>query len=223
MDVKGLLILSLIATATVVIARQVRRPTWWPGQLTARSMNWRHLAVTSWGLQHVAFEPGFTILDVGCGGGRTIQQLSTLAPSGHVYGVDYAAASVAVATKVNAAAIAAGRVDIVCGSVSNLPFAPDMFDVVTAVETHYYWPDLIENLKEVRRVLKPGGRLAIIAESYRGKRFGAAETLAMGILGGTLLTTGAHRDALVGAGYSDVEILEERRRGWVCAVGRKSS
>jgi hypothetical protein len=45
----------------------------------------------------------------------------------------------------------------------------------------------------------------------------------MRLLGGTLLTTRAHRDALVAAGYSNVEVFEERRRGRICAVGTKST
>jgi SAM-dependent methyltransferase len=221
MNLQGLLILGLTVGATVVIARQVRKPTWWTGRMIARSMNLRHSALTAWGLRHLAFEPGSTILDVGCGGGHAIQQLTALAPRGKVYGVDYSAASVAVASEVNAASIATGRADIRRGSVSNLPFEAGMFDVVTAVETHYYWPDFASDLKEVGRILKPGGRVAIIAESYRGKRFDSADRLAMGMLGGRLLTTDVHRDALHAAGFSDVEVFEERRRGWMCAVGTK--
>jgi len=58
-------------------------------------------------------------------------------------------------------------VDIRQGSVSAMPFTDEIFDAVTAVETHYYWPNLVSDLKEVRRVLRPGDRLAIIAEAYR--------------------------------------------------------
>ena len=45
-------------------------------------------------------------------------------------------------------------------------------DVVTAVKTHYYWPDLHADLREILRVLKPGGALVVIAEAYRGQRLG---------------------------------------------------
>ena len=218
---QGVLVVSLTVLASVALARQCRKPTWWPGRLFARLMNARHFGVTAWGLKHITFEPHFTVLDVGCGGGRTIQQLLALAPEGKVYGVDYSGASVAVATKINAPAIAAGCVDIRRGSVSNLPFAPHTFDVVTAVETHYYWPNLKADLEEVRRVLKPGGRVAIIAESYRGKRFDATDRVAIRLLGSRLLTTDEHREALLAAGYADAEVFEDTRRGWICAVGTK--
>ncbi len=58
-------------------------------------MNVSHSRVADWGLQHVRIEKDFTILDVGCGGGRTIQKLAALATEGIVYGVDYAKGSVA--------------------------------------------------------------------------------------------------------------------------------
>jgi SAM-dependent methyltransferase len=207
----------------IVFIQQCRKPTGWPGQLAARLMNSSHLGVTTWGLQQVSIAPDAHILDVGCGGGKTIQRLLELAPEGRVSGVDYAGASVAVATKLNAASIAAGRADVRRASVSSLPFPPDTFDLVTAVETHYYWPNLEADLREVHRVLKPGGRVAIIAESYRGKRFGTADVLAMSLLGARLRSLEEHREVLSAAGFTDVKVLEKRDRGWMCAVGRRAS
>jgi SAM-dependent methyltransferase len=102
-------------------------------------MNASHAAVTEWGLGHIPIEKDFTFLDVGCGGGRTIDWLASRARS--VYGVDYSEASVAMAREINARAIAEGRVDIRQGSVSHLPFPNATFDVAIAVETHYYWPN----------------------------------------------------------------------------------
>src|SRR5260370_33010975 len=57
------------------------------------------------------------------------------------------------------------------GSVTALPFPDRTFDIVTAVETHYYWPDLPANVREILRVLKPGGTFALIAETYLGGSF----------------------------------------------------
>jgi SAM-dependent methyltransferase len=72
--------------------------------------------------------------------------------------------------------IAQGCVFIAQASVSKLPFKDGKFDVDTAVETQYYWPDLKNDKGEILRVLKPGGRLMIVAESYKG----SAERLAAG-------------------------------------------
>src|SRR5690242_10690637 len=145
-------------------------------------MNARHGRVTDWGLGHVQIGKAFTILDVGCGGGRTIQKLAAAASAGKVSGIDYSAASVAQARRTNREEIAQGRVDVQQGSVSRLPFPDATFDLVTAVETHYYWPYLADDLREVRRVLKPGGTLVVIAETYQGSTFSALLWPAMKLL-----------------------------------------
>jgi ubiquinone/menaquinone biosynthesis C-methylase UbiE len=89
---------------------------------------------------YVQIENDFTILDMGCGGGWTIQKLAASAAQGTVYGVDYAKDSVAASRAKNAKLVQAGRVENKHASVSQLPFPEDKFDVVTAVETQYYWP-----------------------------------------------------------------------------------
>jgi ubiquinone/menaquinone biosynthesis C-methylase UbiE len=183
-------------------------------------MNRSHSSVTDWGLGHVSIAAHDAILDVGCGGGRTIQKLAAVATGGLICGVDYSSASAAAARRTNADAIAAGRVRILEGTVSRLPFPDAAFDLVTAVETHYYWPDLVADLRETRRVLKQGGRILIIAETYR--RQGGVDALfgpVMRLLGGRYLTADQHREALTGAGFVDVVVEVERRKGWICARG----
>jgi len=212
---------ALTVAAVLLLMRQCRKPAWWPGQLIARAMNRQHAGVTDWGLGHVQLARNFTILDVGCGGGRTVDELATIASEGRVHGVDYSAASVAVARRTNARWIAAGRVDIQQGSVSKLPFRDDTFDVVTAVETHYYWPDLVADMHEILRVLKAGGRLLLVAESYKGRRDDALYRPVMKLLGATYLSVSEHGERLAAAGYSEIEVFDERGKGWLCAVGTK--
>jgi SAM-dependent methyltransferase len=206
--------IALSVLAVVVVTSQCRKPAGWLGRLLARNMNARHAGVTAWGLGHVPLESSFTVLDVGCGGGATIRRLAEAVPDGKVYGIDYSAASVDVARRVNARRIEEGRVDIRQGTVSRLPFPDGTFDFVSAVETHYYWPDLSRDLREILRTLKPGGRVAIIAETYRGSRLDALYRPAMSLLRATYLSVKE-------AGFADVEVAEERRKGWICAVGRK--
>ena len=147
---------------------QCQHPTGWLGRFLLWNMNSRHSKVTDWGLSHIAIAKGDTVLDVGCGGGRTVSKLAAMASEGKVYGVDFSRESVAAATRTNRQWIAIGRVEIREASVSQLPFSEDMFDVVTAVETHFWWPDLQAGMRELLRVLKPGGALIIIGEVYKG-------------------------------------------------------
>jgi ubiquinone/menaquinone biosynthesis C-methylase UbiE len=161
------------------------------------------------------------ILDVGCGGGRTVRKLAGLAPEGKVVGLDYSAASVAVSRETNADDIAAGRVQVAQGSVAALPFPDCTFDVVTAVETHYYWPDLAANVGEVLRVLKPGGTFALIAETYRGGPFRLLYGMVMPLLGAAFLNDPEHRDLLTKAGFAEVVTKHVSGKNWICATGRR--
>jgi ubiquinone/menaquinone biosynthesis C-methylase UbiE len=186
-------------------------------------MNSRHSKVTDWGLSHISVGQSDTILDIGCGGGRTVSKLAAVATQGKVVGVDYSPESVAVAGKANRPWIEIGRVEICEGSVSQLPFAADMFDLITAVETHFWWPDLQTDMREVFRVQKPGGTLVVIAEVYKGANTATAK-LAEKYLPRTglkLLTVAEHRDLLAQAGYTEVRDIEEPGKGWICVIGKK--
>jgi SAM-dependent methyltransferase len=211
-------------TTTPPLAEQWRRPTGWLGRLIVRQMNWHHAKLTAWGLGNLSISPRDTILDVGCGGGSTVKRLAALVTQGTVTGLDYSEASLAVARGANARWIAKGRVELRQGSVSQLPFPDNAFDLVTAVETHFFWPDLVGDLREILRTLKPGGTVMLLAEVYKGgdgKHAKVADEFAS-LMGLTLLTPEGHREAFVRAGYSDVRIVEDRGKGWICGVGRKT-
>ena len=203
---------------------QCQKPSGWLGRLVLRNMNARHSGVTDWGLSHVLVEKQFTILDVGCGGGRTVGKLAAMASEGKVYGVDYSAASVAVATKTNQEWIRTGRVEVREGNVLALPFADDTFDLVTAVETHFWWPDLPAGFREIFRVLRPGGRVAVIGEIYKGAQTTMAKLVEKHApkTGMQVLTPDEHAQMLSDAGFTDVQIATEPGKGWIFAGGKKS-
>jgi len=193
------------------------------GRIFLWEMNLKHSRLTDWGLSHVSIGETDTILDVGCGGGRTIRKMAALVSQGKVYGIDHSEASVAGARRTNSREIAASRVAIQHGSVSQLPFADNFFDLVTGVETHFFWPHLPADMQEVHRVLKPGGSLILIAEVYKGSmaRTGRLAEKYESLMGMTLLTAAEHRELFETAGFAEVQVFEERNKGWICATGRK--
>jgi len=186
-------------------------------------MNSRHSELTDWGLSQVSIKPRDTILDVGCGGGRTVSKLADRATQGKVYGVDHSEVSVAMARKLNAGWIDKQRVEICEGTVAELPFPGQTFDLVTAVETHFWWPDLAAGVREVRRVLKPGGWVLIVAEVYKGAATRMAKLVERHAprTGIKLLSVAEHRDLLVNAGYGEVQVIEDANKGWLCGIGNK--
>jgi ubiquinone/menaquinone biosynthesis C-methylase UbiE len=181
--------------------------------------------VTDWGLSKVSIRQTDIILDVGCGGGRTVNKLAAVATQGKVYGLDYSTASVAMARKINRQGMKMGRVEVREGSVSQLPFPDGVFDLVTAIETHFWWSDLPGDMREVLRVLKPGGTLVVIAEIYKGAATKTAKIAEeyLPLSGMKLLSLNEHRDLFLNSGYENIQISEESRKGWICGIGRKPS
>jgi SAM-dependent methyltransferase len=204
------------------IVNQARKPTGAFGKLFARGMNVAHWPAIQWGLEHVDIERADVILDVGCGGGKTIRHMAGLAQDGKVYGIDYSEASVAAATRFNRRLIAAGRVDIRHGSVASLPFPDAMFDVVTAAETSYFWPDLVENLREIRRVLKPGGRLLLINEAYQDASLKNMNMQWAKVGGFTIYSPDEYGAFFTQAGFAGIQIDTLPAKTWLSVVGVKS-
>lgn len=142
---------------------QCARPEGSLGRAMLCFMNYTHAPLTNWGLKLVNVQDGWTMLDVGCGGGFTIRRLLKRSKDAQVYGIDISEESVTKARQVNAEVLDK-QVYVTQGSAEQLPYNDEMFDLVTAVETAYFWPNLPDCLQEVRRVLKPGGKFAIMVE-----------------------------------------------------------
>lgn len=202
---------------------QCQKPTGWLGRFVLWRMNSGHSKLTDWGLSHVSIKPCDFVLDVGCGGGRTVSKLAAIAAEGKVYGIDFSKESVAFAKKTNRIWIDKGCVEIQEASVSQLPFSDNTFDVVTAVETHFWWPDLSAGMREVLRVLKPGGSLIVIAEVYKGANsiISKLAEKSAALSGMKMLSVDEHRELFANAGYSNVQIDTDTGKGWICATAVK--
>ncbi len=213
--------MSGLEERTVRTPSQLQKPSGWAGRFVLWLMNRRHSRLTDWGLQHVRIDRRHVILDVGCGGGRTVNKLVALASEGKVFGADYSPESVRAARRMNRRWIERGSVDIRQASVTELPFADDTFDLVTAIETHFWWPDLAGGVREIQRVLKRRGQLLIIAEFYDGGKHARFAKLLSRRTGIAALTIDQHREMFATAGFTEVQVTEDAERGWIAASGRK--
>ena len=143
-----------------------RRPEGDAGRVMLARMNESHAKLVEWGLSHIDLSTGDTVLDIGCGGGNTLARMAERVTGGHLVGIDYAETSVEASRAFNMELIEAGRMEILHGSVEALPFDDAHFDAVVTVESFYFWPNPEESLKEVARVVKPGGTFLLLAEIY---------------------------------------------------------
>ncbi|MFA7342262.1 MAG: class I SAM-dependent methyltransferase [Candidatus Methanomethylophilaceae archaeon] len=143
-----------------------RRPQGGQGMEVLKSMNEHHSQLTDWALSHLGGLEPSRILDIGCGGGMALFKMATLYPSSMLDGIDFSSESVRFSIGTNSESLRSGRMSIQEGSVSDLPFPDGSFDLITAFETYFFWPDLRSDLRETVRVLAPGGALLIVSEAY---------------------------------------------------------
>jgi len=200
---------------------QAKKPRGRFGRLLARGMNLGHSGLTKWGLRFVDIASDIHALDIGCGGGRTVARLAGIVTDGRVFGIDYSPDAVVVARKKNRALISEGRVEILEEAVSSMRFSDGAFDLITAFETHYFWPDLGNDLKEVYRVAKQDGQLLIVGAVYKNRRFDRRNRRIVDASGMTYLSIEQFRGLLEGVGFSEFDALEEEKKGWFAVKCRR--
>ena len=147
------------------------------GRFMLRSMNKGHEKLARWGRSYLNIDKNYTVLDLGCGGGRNIEYFLTKADK--VYGLDHSETSVKMASEINKKAIDTGRCQILVGDVKNLPLEDQSIDIVTAFETIYFWNDIEECFREIYRVLKNGGQFLICNEVSSKERRDVKKLLKM--------------------------------------------
>jgi ubiquinone/menaquinone biosynthesis C-methylase UbiE len=186
-------------------------------------MNKMHFDLTSWGLSHVQVKPSFTVLDVGCGGGRTIRRLASRATLGKVYGTDYSKDMVRYAADFNRRLVAQNRVEVIEGTVEKLPFGDAVFDLVTAVETYYFWPNLAKACEEIGRILKLNGSLLMVNEMVMDGVYEVENAELIAKTHVKLLRLEEIQRILYLAGFSEVTIYRKRKSAWNAIVAKKNS
>ena len=130
-----------------------------------KGMNTGHAKLSDWGMSYLPKSTPEEILEIGCGGGRSVYELLKKYPSSKVTAIDFSPVSVDKTAQYNKKAIASGRCVVQKGDVSALEFPKGKFDIATAFETIYFWPGLEKCFTEVFSVLKDGGVFMIVNES----------------------------------------------------------
>ncbi len=188
------------------------------GVETLLNMNEAHKNGAIWALSNLQISPNSKILDIGCGGGANIKRISEISKTAKIYGVDYSPTSVEVSSQLNADLITQKRVEISLGNIEKLNFSDDSFDIVTAFETIYFWPEILENFKEVKRVLKNDGLFFVFLEGT------TKETLdfwSENVFLKNKLQVEEVVDLLKKAGFMDVKFLTKKDTEKTCFFGKK--
>lgn len=159
------------------LGAQLARPRGWPGWLVGQAMRVVNREPIARAVDALDLGAEDVALDLGCGPGAGVALLARAA--GRVHGIDASPTMVRMARRINREAIAHGSVTIGQGNFDAIPLPDASVDKVLAANVAYFWADFAPVLAEIRRVVRPGGRLAIYVtdrETMRHWRFAAPDT-----------------------------------------------
>lgn len=152
------------------------------GRLGGMIMGRRSGQRNEWTLSLLDIEWDDRILEVGCGPGALIQALAARATEGLVAGIDPSPTMLRQAARRNAEAIRKGRVLLRLGSATALPLEDAAFDKAFSANSLPFWPDQEAGVREMWRVLKPGGVIAIILQPRWARTESEVKEIGAGLL-----------------------------------------
>jgi ubiquinone/menaquinone biosynthesis C-methylase UbiE len=180
------------------IAKQAGYPSGVFSGLVAALLNRTTSHINDVTIQLLDIKPTDHVLDIGFGGGATVQKIVRLAPNGLVAGIEISEAMLKRGKKKFGKLISQGKVDIREGSASKIPFESDCFDKVSTVNTIFFWPDPAAGMEEIIRVMKPKGRFVLTYSKklpFNFTRYGF-----------NLYQEEQTRDMLGKAGFTDIQV-----------------
>jgi arsenite methyltransferase len=136
----------------------------WAEAGRGEGMEQDHLPITLPVLEKMRLAPADNVLDVGCGSGWLSRRIARMVPEGRVVGMDVSDQMIRVARR---SSVDHDNILYVTGEAGEIPWEANFFTQAISVESAYYWPESAAGLKEIFRVLRPGGKLWILINYYR--------------------------------------------------------
>jgi SAM-dependent methyltransferase len=183
------------------IARQSSDPRGWVGEIVARVMSFETAPANRAALETLAVRPGETVLEIGCGHGRTLARLAACGAC--VVGIDPSEVMVRLARRRARRWIESGRADVTLASSAKIPHADGCFDAAFAMHVVYFWREPLTDLREIHRVLRTGGRLLL---GYRARDAKALASLPASVY---VVRSAAEVEALLAeVGFTGIRSVE---------------
>ena len=132
------------------------------GRITAWGMEKVHGSIYKTVAEVLHMEPEDDLVEVACGTGHFLKKYASHVRS--VAGLDHSELMVKLATRKHRERIKAGTAEFVHGEASQLPWQDEKFSVATTMGSIIVFPKPLEALKEMYRVLRPGGRAVVSIE-----------------------------------------------------------
>lgn len=143
---------------------QYSNPSGDAGRDVLKTMNEHHVPLWEFCLSHMPKGMDGSVLDIGCGGGGFLGMMYRRYPYAMFFGVDISEESLGMTADSNPEMMGEAALELHRASVESMPFVDGAFDLVTAMETYFFWPDLRRGMEEISRVTSAGGILVIGSE-----------------------------------------------------------
>lgn len=187
---------------------QAGHPRGLVGRLLGQLMTWHNAQDNRWTLDLLELAAGDRLLEIGFGPGMAVELACRARPDVSVAGIDHSAEMLRAANARNRRCIEAGRVRLELGSVDALPYGDASFDKALAVNSIYFWNDPVTALREILRVLSPGGVLAVTVRDRQREAYRPFDSEAL-------------TELLRAAGFASVDVRRngDPRHPLICALG----
>lgn len=140
------------------IAKQLRKPGGLLAGKVGKEMNISNSFLYDFTIKTMQLQDHESILEIGFGNGKFFDKIFSIANDLEISGLDYSPEMVKAATVNNLSTSASGKLTLRLGSSDNIPFPGNSFDKIFCINVIYFWEQPAAHLKEIHRVLKPGGR-----------------------------------------------------------------
>jgi arsenite methyltransferase len=206
-------------TISKLVADQLGNPSGIFGIFAGPLWNRRNAALNDTVLDLLALQPTDRVLDIGFGGGYLLNRMSSVVTDGFLAGVDVSPAMVAWGEKRFRKAVRAGKLELKCAAAEALPYPANQFTKVCSVNSVFYWQNVEQGIREIKRVLGDGGKVVLCFTCKTSiEKKGFAKKI-------KLFDAGEIDGIMTEYGFQEIKTtsFSDKYRQYVCITGRKYS
>ena len=141
------------------LLKQSKQPTGLVGIWMMKIWNQVYFPMVEWAISQLEQQNIKNILDVGIGNGQSTLYLKQYFPNSKVIGIDISKTAITQAKKMEHC-----RFEFELKDVGQTTYSAESFDLITAFQTHFHWPDLSRAFSELRRILRRDGLILLACE-----------------------------------------------------------
>jgi len=161
-----------------ILAGLLRKPQGEAGLKLAEVLNDTNRYITEFSYQCLQAKENDQVLEIGFGNGKLMPWLWRYGDGIRIFGIDFSQDMVNAASEILKKEINEHRIEVKCAGISRIPYPDQFFNRIVSINTIYFWPQPETDIKELKRVLRTGGKVVIAfrpksdAEKLPVTRFG---------------------------------------------------